>query len=114
MDLIYYNVLVVVMEMILRHGTRLGLMSPPCPERLEPDKIPRFAFHNGMMIHHAVVMMFGNKVQNQRDFQLFKQAVQEALDDTCYSLGLARLYLYRATPLPGKQVGLELVIGGWP
>lgn len=39
MDLIYYNVLQVVMEMILRHGTRLGLMSPPCPERLEPDKI---------------------------------------------------------------------------
>lgn len=113
MDNIYYEVLEVIVRMILRHGASLGLMSPASPEQLEPVGIPSYVVINGMMVHRAVVKIFGNKIQSKRDFQRFKQAVQEALDDTCYSLGLARLYLCRATPLHGKQVGLELVIGEW-
>lgn len=104
----YPDVLAVLVEMLHKYGPTLGLMVPGIPEQLAIDNGVGVTT-NGIPIYQAVVKRRGDVFRSP---MAFGQAVQEALDATCYQNCLPRLVLVRVDQLPGGYVGLTLTVGG--
>lgn len=77
---LYYDVLDIVAEMLRKYAAALGLMTPGLPEQL--------AVPNGVAITDSGVPLYYVAVKRRneqfRSPMAFGQAVQEALDATCY------------------------------
>lgn len=104
----YYDVLCVLLEMLHRFGTTLGLMVPGFAEQLAINNGVSVTA-NGVPLFYAVVRHCG---ASNLSPMAFGKAVQEALDATCYANCCNRLRLLRVDQLPGGCVGLTLTIGG--
>lgn len=107
----YYDALAVLAEMLRQHAAALDLMAPGLPEQLalaNGNGVDITA--DGFPIYRAVVKRLGNAFRSPL---VFGQAIQTALDRTCYAACSDRLVLLRVDQLPGGYVGLTLTVGGW-
>lgn len=106
----YYDVLCVLLEMLRRYASTLGLMAPGLPEQLALSNGNGVdVTGNGLPLFRAVVKRRGNAFNSPL---AFGKAVQEALDATCYANCCNRLRLLRVDQLPGGYVGLTLTVEG--
>jgi len=105
----YFEILYILLEMLHHNGTALGLMAPGLPEQLGLYNGKGVdVTSDGVPLYRAVVRRRGNTPF--RSPLAFGQAVQDALDEACYSSGFYRLRLLRVDPLPGGCVGLTLTV----
>lgn len=105
----YYNVLAMLAEVLHKYGNVLALMAPGLPEQLASNNGVDITA-DGFPIYQAVVKRYGNAFRSP---MTFGQAIQEALDRTCYAACSDRLVLLRVDQLPGGYVNLTLTIGSW-
>jgi len=106
----YYDILAALLEMLRQNGAALGLMIPGLPEQLglyngNGVDVTR----DGVPLYRAVVRRRGDVFRSP---MAFGQAVQAALDETCYANCMTRLRLLRVDTLPGDCVGLTLTWEG--
>ena len=76
----YPDVLAVLVEMLRRNAANLGLMAPGIPDQLAVSNGVDVTA-NGLPLYYAVVKRRGDMFRSP---MAFGQAVQEALDATCY------------------------------
>lgn len=104
---LYYEVLVVLYEMLHMYGLKLGLMLPGVPEQL--------AVNNGATVASNGQPLFIVSVRAQgpiKSFMSFGRTVQQALDCTAYRYCTNRICLLKVGPLPNGTVGLLLTVEG--
>lgn len=104
---LYYEVLVVLYEMLHMYGLKLGLMLPGVPEQL--------AVNNGATVASNGQPLFLVSVRAQgpiKSLMPFRRAVQQALDCICYRCCTNRIWLIDVRPLPNGTLGLLLTVEG--
>lgn len=103
----YPDVLSVLAETLRQNAASLGLLAPGFPEQLGIDNGVGVTA-NGQPLFYTVVPRRNRSIS----IRGMCVALQEALDETCYSFGLGWLYVLRVQVLPGGYIGLTLTIGG--
>lgn len=107
----YYNVLMILAEMLRQYAAALGLLAPGCPEQLGLTNGVAVT-PKGQQVYRAIVRRSDSsgKLPSIREV---RTAVQKALDAVCYGADFGRLYVLSAGYLPGGYVGLVLTWGCW-
>ena len=104
----YPDVLSILAETLRQHAAALGLLAPGFPQQLGIDNGVGVTA-NGQPLFYAVVPRRSRSIS----IRGMCVALQEALDETCYSSGLGWLYVLQIQVLSGGYVGLTLTWRCW-
>lgn len=105
-QIIYRQILELLMEMLRQNSSTLGLMVPGCPEQLAIQNWLGISA-NGQPFCRAAVLRRTNNFHSQLEFG---RAVQKALDATCYANCTNRLLLVAVEEYPDDYIVLSLVV----